>query len=75
MKWIKGFLQDRGLTIKLNDVLSEVLSPIYGVPQGSPLSPIYSSYMSVIYHNLTTNLCFDPNLQRIYLFGQQEKTS
>ena len=40
MKWIKGFLQDRGLTIRLNDVLSEVLSPIHGVPQGSPLSPI-----------------------------------
>ena len=40
IKWIKILLEDRGLTIKLNDILSELLSPIHGVPQGSPLSPI-----------------------------------
>ena len=39
-KWIKSFLQNRGLTIKLNDIFSELLRPIYGVPQGSLLSPI-----------------------------------
>ena len=40
IKWIRSLLQDRGLTIKLNDIFSELLSPIHGVPQGSPLSPI-----------------------------------
>ena len=32
--------QNRGLTIKLNNVFSELLKPIHGVSQGSPLSPI-----------------------------------
>ena len=40
IKCIRSFLQDRGLTIKLSDIFSELLSPIHGVPQGSPLSPI-----------------------------------
>ena len=40
IRWIKSFLQNRGLTIKMNNILSELLKPIHGVPQGSPLSPI-----------------------------------
>ena len=40
IKWIKSFLQNRGLTIKTNNIFSELLRPIHGVPQGSPLSPI-----------------------------------
>ena len=40
IKWIKSFLQDRGLAIKLNDIFSELLSPTLCVPQGSLLSPI-----------------------------------
>ena len=40
IRWIKSFLQNRGLTIKMNNILSELLKPIHSVPQGSPLSPI-----------------------------------
>ena len=40
IKRMKSFLQDRGLIIKINDILSELLSSIHGVRQGSPLSPI-----------------------------------
>ena len=40
IKWIKSFLQNRGLTIKMNNIFSDLLKPIHGVPQGSPLSPI-----------------------------------
>ena len=40
IKWIKSFLQNRGLTIRMNNTFSELLRPIHGVPQGIPLSPI-----------------------------------
>ena len=40
IRWIKSFIQNRGLTIKMNNIFSELLKPIHSVPQGSPLSPI-----------------------------------
>ena len=42
IKWIQSFLQNRGFTKKMNNIFSELLRPIHGVPQGSPLSQIVS---------------------------------
>ena len=39
-KWISNFLKGRCCAVKVNNVLSEPFSPVFGVPQGSPLSPI-----------------------------------
>ena len=72
IKWIKSFLQDRWLTVKLNDILSE----LHGAPQGSPLSPIlfilyvtlshlsYISYLSYI-PQPNHKFMFHPNLQEV----------
>ena len=40
IKCIKSFLQNRGLTIKMNNIFNELSRPIHSVPQGSPLSQI-----------------------------------
>ena len=45
IKWIKNFLHDRGLIIKINDDLSEPLSPIRCVPQAQS----YPSYTFMIF--------------------------
>ena len=37
---ISNFLYQRKLIIAINDLLSDPITPVHGVPQGSPLSPI-----------------------------------
>ena len=40
IRWIRNFLYQRKLIISINDELSDQITPINGVPQSSPLSPI-----------------------------------
>ena len=40
IRWISNFLFQRNLIISINDQLSDPITPIHGVPQGCPLSPI-----------------------------------
>ena len=40
LDWLKSFLHKRCCAVTIDDQLSESFTPIYGVPQGSPLSPI-----------------------------------
>ena len=40
IRWIRNFLYQRKLIISINDQLSDPITPIHDVPQGSPLSPI-----------------------------------
>jgi hypothetical protein len=39
LAWITDFLVDRRVQVKINDVISESLVPLSGVPQGSVLGP------------------------------------
>ena len=43
IRWIRNFLYQRKLIISIKDQLSDPITPIHGVPQGSPLS--YSIYL------------------------------
>ena len=40
IRWISNFLYQRKLIISINDQLSDPITPIQGVPQGSPFSLI-----------------------------------
>ena len=40
IRWISSFLNQRKLIISINNELSDQITPMHGVPQGSPLSPI-----------------------------------
>ena len=40
IRWTSNFLYQRKLIISINDLLSDPIAPIHGVPQSSPLSPI-----------------------------------
>ena len=40
IRWISNFLYQRKLRISINDQLCDPISPIHGVHQASPLSPI-----------------------------------
>ena len=40
LRWISDFLFQRELIISLDGKLSTPITPLHGVPQGSPLSPI-----------------------------------
>ena len=49
IRWITNFLYQRKLKTSVNDQLSDPITPIHGVPQGSPLSPIlFILYVSEI---------------------------
>ena len=52
-RWISNFLYQRKLIISINDQLSDPITPIHGVPQGIPLSPIlFILYVSNIPQSL-----------------------
>ena len=60
IRWISNFLYQRKLIISINDQLSDPITPIHGVPQGIPLSPIlFVLYVSDIPQPLDAqaNLC------------------
>ena len=40
LRWIKSFLSERSISIKIKNTKSDISTLKYGVPQGSPLSPI-----------------------------------
>ena len=40
LRWISSFLSERTISIKIEDIKSDVFITKHGVPQGSPLSPI-----------------------------------
>ena len=40
IRWTSNFLYQRKLIISIKDQLSDPITPIHGVPQGSPLFPI-----------------------------------
>ena len=40
LRWINSFLNERSISIKIKNIKSNIFTPKYGVPQGSPLSPI-----------------------------------
>ena len=49
IRWISNFIFPRKLIISINDQLSDPITPIHGVHQGSPLCPIlYILYVSDI---------------------------
>ena len=43
LKWFASYLSDRCKTIKIGSTLSELSQLIYGIPQGSVLSPLLFS--------------------------------
>jgi hypothetical protein len=42
VRWSEAFLRDRKVHLSFNNVISEERGQPIGVPQGSPLSPVYS---------------------------------
>ena len=40
LRWISSFLSDRKLRVNVNGKNSRYIQPNFGVPQGSPLSPL-----------------------------------
>jgi retron-type reverse transcriptase len=42
VRWSEAFLRDRKVRLSFNNVISEERGQPIGVPQGSPLSPVYS---------------------------------
>ena len=56
IRWIASFLSDRTIYIKTGNSFSDPFSPLFGVPQGSPLSPIlFIIYVSDIYKPTNTS--------------------
>ena len=57
IKWIGNFDYQRKLIISINNQLSEPITPIHGVPQGSPLYPVlFILYISDIPQPLDTQV-------------------
>ena len=52
IRWTSNFLYQRKPTISIDDQLSDAITPIHGIPQGSPLSPIVFFYMLAASPNL-----------------------
>lgn len=46
VRWLESFLTDRRTTLKFDDYTSPPLCASYGIPQGSPLSPILYLFYS-----------------------------
>ena len=40
LRWIKSFLSERSISIKIKNIKSDIFTPKHGGPQLSPLSPI-----------------------------------
>ena len=40
LRWIKSFLSERSISVKIENIKSDLFTPKHEVPQGSPLSPI-----------------------------------
>ena len=55
LRWIKSFLSERSMSVKIDNIKSDYFRPKHGVPQGSPLSPIlFIIYVSDIPQPLNT---------------------
>ena len=49
LTWINSFLCERSISIKIEDIKSDIFTPKHGVPQGSLLNPIlFIMYVSDI---------------------------
>lgn len=52
----RSFLENRVLKIKVNNTFSNTFTPLQGVPQGSPLSPVlYNLFCYDIFHRVNPN--------------------
>ena len=40
LRWMKSFLSERSISIKIKNIKRDIFTPKHGLPQGSPLSPI-----------------------------------
>ena len=45
LRWINSFLCERSISIKIEGIKSDIFTPKHGVPQSSPLSPIFVHYL------------------------------
>jgi hypothetical protein len=76
VRWSAAFLKDRKVRLSFNNVISEERGQPIGVPQGSPLSPVYSiTYTSSLlakmkeWHNSSLGMYVDDGI----LFAASEE--
>jgi hypothetical protein len=76
VRWSEAFLKDRKVRLSFNNVISGERGQPIGVPQGSPLSPVYSiTYMSSLlakmkeWHNSSLGMYVDDSI----LFAASEE--